>query len=474
MRQLSRNILSKGYPFPVDGLVGYWKFDEESGTTAVDSYGNNDGVASNTRVLTGGAKGRIGRAADFTQGDDHIDLGDNVVLGSDFSVGGWVNVNDFDKVARNYYHIIAKGDIVEANSWCLVFRDERSFDGTVVISFRINNTTSTDLLVYNALDYDDDFKFNTWYHILYVQNSNSAKIYFNGVELTTTLGGSITTPNDNPNTVRIGNSSQSFSTSQPLNGLIDEFGIWNRALTEQEVKTLYNASKGKPYIKHVWDGLISYYNFNEESGTDVNDSKGGNDGVASNTDVLDYSGKKGRSVYFGNGSDREVNYGNVFNFNRLDAFSFNLWIKRDNDNTSVQSIFSKSLVSQPFTGYDCIILNEKLRIQLVNTTSGNFIQLVSNDNVFDDWEWHLLTITYDGSSDASGLKVYDNGNPLSMTVNANSLTNSITTTIPFRVGNRNTETQSLKGYIDETAIWNRALSADEVSTLYNNGAGKFY
>jgi hypothetical protein len=48
-------------------------------------------------------------------------------------------------------------------------------------------------------------------------------------------------------------------------------------------------------------------------------------------------------------------------------------------------------------------------------------------------------------------------------------------TTPFYLTNRgNTITTYIDGIIDEVGIWNRELTTDEVSTLYNSGAGKTY
>jgi len=52
------------------GLVGYWKFDEGSGTTASDSSGNNNhGTLVNGPTWT---TGKVGQALEFDGGDDIV------------------------------------------------------------------------------------------------------------------------------------------------------------------------------------------------------------------------------------------------------------------------------------------------------------------------------------------------------------------------------------------------------------------
>ena len=43
------------------------------------------------------------------------------------------------------------------------------------------------------------------------------------------------------------------------------------------------------------------------------------------------------------------------------------------------------------------------------------------------------------------------------------------TTYPFSVGR--TEYNSIKGFVDEVRIYNRALNKEEISALYNGGNG---
>lgn len=93
---------------------------------------------------------------------------------------------------------------------------------------------------------------NLWYDVVVIIANNSAKIYINGIEQLT-----YSVNNINNSTIsfssqgscainlginRFGKSKSSCQNAYYLNGVIDEFGIWNRALTQQEITNLYNAS----------------------------------------------------------------------------------------------------------------------------------------------------------------------------------------------------------------------------------------
>jgi len=54
------------------------------------------------------------------------------------------------------------------------------------------------------------------------------------------------------------------------------------------------------------------------------------------------------------------------------------------------------------------------------------------------------------------------------------LTGSISNSIDFNIGARNSATQYTNGIIDEVGIWDRVLTSTEITELYNSGVGKQY
>ncbi|MBI5881034.1 hypothetical protein HZB90_02795, partial [archaeon] len=77
----------------------------------------------------------------------------------------------------------------------------------------------------------------TWYQLAYVKNGtgNNDTLYLNGVPVTNVLGGAVTDTSNAASDLRIGY----YSPGYNLNGTIDEVRIYNRTLTAQQVKALY-------------------------------------------------------------------------------------------------------------------------------------------------------------------------------------------------------------------------------------------
>ena len=88
---------------------------------------------------------------------------------------------------------------------------------------------------------------------------------------------------------------------------------------------------------------------------------------------------------------------------------------------------------------------------------------------FADDNWHHVVVTYDGTSDANGAKIYLDGDLMSQGAVSRAGTGLKITTQPVLIGT------DLSGDIDEVAIWDRALEATDVATIYNatnNNPGK--
>jgi hypothetical protein len=76
-------------------------------------------------------------------------------------------------------------------------------------------------------------------------------------------------------------------------------------------------------------------------------------------------------------------------------------------------------------------------------------------------------------ADGTNLTVYVNGVQQKQASFANNISYGSDAT--FIIGGRDAANYGcMNGILDEIAIWNRVLTADEITELYNNGAGKAY
>ncbi|MFA6446202.1 MAG: LamG-like jellyroll fold domain-containing protein, partial [Candidatus Paceibacterota bacterium] len=201
-------------------------------------------------------------------------------------------------------------------------------------------------------------------------------------------------------------------------------------------------------------GLIGYWPFDG----DVTDkSSGGHDLTDSGTSNI--SGALGSARNFNGTVKLSYSDNTPFNFG-TSPFSVNVWVK-----TTVSGAYPYVMAtlpeSSPYKGW------------AIRQHSDDSIQLYQNSDIgigstghVNDGNWHMLTI----KRDSTYLYLYIDG--VLDTYNTNINTDISGQSGEFDIGQRYLQGSHLwNGGIDEVAIWNRALSADEITTLYNVGTG---
>lgn len=179
------------------------------------------------------------------------------------------------------------------------------------------------------------------------------------------------------------------------------------------------------------------------------------------------------SFEFGlDGIDDYIDFGNILNFERTNPFSIECWFKRDRSGAS-EFLVAKQESTGNFRGYSVLLPSSDDFITVVlrsqNTTSARLI--VDNSTAITDTNWHQTVITYDGSSNTSGILIYLDGID-DTGVKQNTLSATIITSTPLQIGARNGG-DSFDGNIGPVHIYNRALSANEVLHNYNALKSRF-
>ncbi|MDX9701577.1 MAG: LamG domain-containing protein [Candidatus Auribacterota bacterium] len=115
----------------------------------------------------------------------------------------------------------------------------------------------------------------TWYHFAVTYSNNTVKMYIDGV-LNVTATRTISNIADSNGAVYIGRNADRGLGNNTLDGVIDEFRFYNRALSAAEVLQSYN--DGVAGVKSTVSraGLQAEWSFDEGAGTTVGDSSGKN------------------------------------------------------------------------------------------------------------------------------------------------------------------------------------------------------
>lgn len=230
---LNVNIAPRENPDPAtdvtDGLIEQVSFDESSGTTATNSVTSNDGT------LIGGpafVAGLVNNALSFSGSNQFVNFGAlNYPLDA-ISLSTYIYIDEY---TGNSMHLFHKGPGDSGNEQHLTLAvNKPSGSNYMRFTFRLK-TTSGNITYCNPSG--AGIREGEWMHVAAVYDGTYMYVYSNGNEIgrcekSGTIAASSTAD------FIIGNG---YNLNNPFHGAIDEFRIYNRALTNSEVKTLAEA-----------------------------------------------------------------------------------------------------------------------------------------------------------------------------------------------------------------------------------------
>jgi hypothetical protein len=235
-----------------DGLLGYWPLDEVTDKATIDASGNgNDGFVNGYPELV---QGKFGMTMSFDGVDDFVYVGNDPGFDhgtGDFTISAWIKTTyvELDEDPT----IFGKGGDSEGGiRYCLLIHETHNSIRLVLDNDKAKYWPEGQIPV------TDD----QWHHIIGMRDGTILRIFVDGVQdsgvmQTDTMANTdFTIPAD----YDIGATSQYGAfigvihshakghLQKFFKGLIDDVAVWNRALSEEEVRHLYNKGEGNPVI----------------------------------------------------------------------------------------------------------------------------------------------------------------------------------------------------------------------------------
>jgi len=209
------------WSFSPGDLVGFWKLDEGSASTAADSSGNNlhGTIAGNPTWVDGPA----GEALKFDGNGDYVDLGNDSSLNitAQITMAAWIKVDAFD---CEYQAIITKGD----GSWRLQRNGTQDS-----IEFACTGAFVPGALVgslFGTVNVND----GQWHHIAGTYDGSRICFYVDGrLDISSEAAGSIEVNDYN---LVIGANAE--KPGRNFKGSIDDVRIYSYALSAEDVTAI--------------------------------------------------------------------------------------------------------------------------------------------------------------------------------------------------------------------------------------------
>lgn len=261
--QIKANMFNKNLSNSASGLKAYYKMNEGSGTTAVNSCTNTTGIDG---TLTSGPTWSAspiqfsGNALHFDQVDDRVIAS----LATTATTNVTMELVVSHEGGTGTDHLLVSNGVMGTNGYAMYINTQRK----LCIQYNAVGTWNTNYV----------FAPNVWTHIALVIGTTGFTVYANGVNVYSNTATPITPTGSfilGYNTVAGG---------QPYDGKMDEVRIWNTARTQTEIQNNMNAE-----IDPSASGLALYYTFDQGTATGTNtglttviDQSGNNNGTLTN------------------------------------------------------------------------------------------------------------------------------------------------------------------------------------------------
>ncbi|VVB75366.1 Concanavalin A-like lectin/glucanases superfamily protein [uncultured archaeon] len=482
--------LSSDYNRDMNGLVGYWKFnDKNSGGYILNSAtGLRDG-----QLMGGADVNGVGlwdtNSGYFDGTNDYADLGNDsrLNLTGDFSIFAWVNYSSF--ATSNYWeHAIIARDVGggSQNKW--IFTVTSQTGGTHFEYYNTTTGTNTEL---NGNLWT--VSLGAWNYLGITKQGSTFTFYRNGQSDGTAVSANALAASIATNT-KVG-----FAESRYFNGTIDDASIWNRALSASEIAADYNNFLSVKYIssqkymrpshslnslivgkdqnfsygyeldsndKFFDANLLALWHFNDKNsdGFVLNSATGLRDGnLAGGADVNAAGLWDTNAGYFDGVNDYlYTTFNPNSNIGDNNPFSVSFWAYPKNKLSNLVTVGCGNWNVSPVQRW------------FVGQYTGNWYWGLGNtyDTAtgvsVDTNTWQHIVWVYDGSKNY----IYKNG-VLTYTKTYTGIGNYPDMVSPLGAINQNGGfVQDFNGLLDDVAIWNRALSSSDVSGLFRKGISR--
>ncbi len=285
-----------------------------------------------------------------------------------------------------------------------------------------------------------------WRHVVMVHDGTNNKLFINGG-----LKKSVASAGALGKTTRpLGLGYDAIDGGSNFNGSLDDIKLYNRALTDVEVATLYTSQSATPIIAGT---LVAHYPFNND-GTDI--TAYANAATLTNASpTTDRFGKANKALAVNNSQAKAANSAQQNSANTTISF----WVK---------------VAEVPASGEVYMLSNggwqERWKISLPNhrkpvfstkNAAGQNVDMDSDSVPLPIGAWRHVAMTHDGVNN----KIFINGLLKKSVTSAGALG---TTTKPLGIGYDPIDSSGFfNGSLDEVQIYNVALSDVEVLALFN-------
>lgn len=152
-----------------------------------------------------------------------------------------------------------------------------------------------------------------------------------------------------------------------------------------------------------------------------------------------------------------------------DPLTFSFWLKPGENYPRAVVLANTTSFDANYCGYELLLENGQLRWSLMREFPGNAISIQTAGKLPLN-EWTHVTVTYDGSSRAPGMRIDLNGKPAGTNIIRNNMTRDFRTSGTISFGARGRDFGLRGGAIDDIRIYKRAITPIESAEIFDGAS----
>jgi hypothetical protein len=153
----------------------------------------------------------------------------------------------------------------------------------------------------------------------------------------------------------------------------------------------------------------------------------------------------------------------VGKFERDKPFSVSTWVKLGSKNQT-GALVARMDEENNYRGWDLWVEKGRIGMHIAHHFPDNCLKVLA-DKPLAVKDWHHVAVSYDGSSKAEGIKICIDGSEVKLAISNNSLSETIQTETPLRIGSRSKASNTNGAMLQDLRIYNSALSASDFDTI---------
>lgn len=211
------------------------------------------------------------------------------------------------------------------------------------------------------------------------------------------------------------------------------------------------------------DGLVFHAPLTEGQGKEVEVFVGGKSTKLTATGNVAWPAGHVAARAFQRMNDGSVAIPNAGDFERDQKFTASAWVKIPKADQG-GAVMARMDNANGYRGWDLWMEGGKIGTHIISKFPEDALKVVSREQISPK-VWHHVAITYSGGANPDSVKVYIDGAQKDFDIQTNTLKSTIRTTVPLKIGQRNSSEGADGTSFQEARIYNRALSADEIERL---------